>query len=163
MKQYNIGGITYLEYQINNIPLTNELLSSYIDNFWSNVFENSKDKHLYLLCKIKFTDIEPGYRTLGHLVKVNYEDKELFHDYLSQRLSILSDSYVTHPICQIIFSYIIKDGLCDDESRAILLEDLSDKEITNHNFNNMELPITMDPLKYGTVELSSIIEDGSSV
>lgn len=30
----------------------------------------------------------------GHLVKVNYEDKELFIDYLGQRLSILRDSYV---------------------------------------------------------------------
>lgn len=66
------------KYELKDIPLTNEILSIYIDMFWSEVFNENKEDHLFLLNRIKFTDINQGYRTLGHLVKVNYEDKELF-------------------------------------------------------------------------------------
>ena len=126
----------------------------------SEVFIENKENHLFLLCKIKFEETEQGYRTLGHLVKINYEDKELFIDYLSERLTILSDSYVTHPISQMTFSYVIKSGKCLDENRTLLLQNLTDKEITSHNFNNMDLPITMNPHDYGKVILSNIISDG---
>jgi hypothetical protein len=124
-------------YTLNEIPLSIEILSIYINKFWSEVFTENKENHLFLLSKIKFTDTDQGHRTLGHLVKVNYEDKELFLDYLSERLSILNDSYVTHPICQLSFSYIIKSGKCSDENRTLLLQDIKDKELTSHNFNNM--------------------------
>jgi hypothetical protein len=49
-----------------------------------------------LLCKVQFNDENMGYRTLGDLVKVNFEDKELFIDYLSRRLSIFNESYMVH-------------------------------------------------------------------
>jgi len=99
-------------YSINNITLTNEILISCLENFRQEIFEPIKDdKHLIIQCKVNFSDNDQGYKSLTYFRKVNYGDKELFYDYLLQRLSILSDSYVTHPICQIIFSYIIKDGL----------------------------------------------------
>jgi hypothetical protein len=70
--------------------------------------------------KVQFTKDELGYITLGHLRKVNYTDIDLSIDYLSQRLTILSDSYITHPISNIIFSYIIKEGLCNNSYRELL-------------------------------------------
>jgi hypothetical protein len=77
---------------VNNVLLTNEILDSYINNFWSDVFTNIKDtSHLMLMCKVQFTESQDsnslGYRTLGHLVKVNYSDKELFIEYLQERLN----------------------------------------------------------------------------
>lgn len=134
----------------NNLTLTNELLVSYINNFWIDIFNNIKDtNHLLLMCKVNFSDESLGYRTLGHLRKVNFNDKELFIDYLTKRLSVLNDSYVTAPICQITFSYIIKEGLCTDSNRTLFNDDLKDKSPTTHNFNNMVLPSTMNPNDYG--------------
>jgi hypothetical protein len=147
-------------YTFKELTLNNEILSIYIEKFWSEVFEINKENHFYLLCKIKFEEIEDGYRTLGHLVKINYEDKDLFIDYLSERLGILNDSYVTHPICQRSFSYVIKTGKCQDKNRTLLLQDINDKELPTHNFNNMALPISMNPNDYGKVLVSNIIHDG---
>jgi len=144
----------------NSLTLTNDLLVSYINLFWHETFESIKDsKHLYLLCKVQFTKEELGYRTLGHLRKVNFEDKELFIDYLSQRLTILNDSYLTHSISTITFSYVIKEGHCLDKERA-LLSDLSNKSLCTHTFNNMVLPITMNPSEYGTILLDNYVQTG---
>ena len=145
-----------------NIILTNEILGAYITNFWNDIFISIKDnKHLMLMCKVEFADNSLGYRTLGHLRRVNFDDKDLFIEYLTQRLGILNDSYTTYPTSKITFSYIIKNGLASDNRR--LLQDLSNKSITNHRFNNMNLPITMDPSGYGEIQASEFIElDGVS-
>ena len=81
----------------------------------------------------------------------------LFIDYLSQRLSILSDSFITHPISNIIFSYIIKEGLTTDNNRA-LLQNLDDKLASTHTFNNMILPVSMNPSDYGEIRVSNYVE-----
>ena len=145
-------------FSINNLPLTNEILVNFINNFWDETFNLIKDtNHLLILTKVQFTDEEMGYRTLGHLSKVNFNDKELFIDYLTQRLSILSDSYVTIPISKITFSYIIKEGQCNDKNRA-LFQNLDDKLATTHNFNNMKLPISMNIGDYGEIQASEYVE-----
>jgi DNA polymerase type B, organellar and viral len=147
-------------YPINNLPLTNEILASIIINFWNEIFNSVKDtNHLLILCKVNFSSNEEGYRTLGHLRKVNFNDRELFIDYLQQRLGILSDSYISHPISNIIFSYIIKDGQCLEKDRA-LLSDLTNKNKSSHNFNNMNLPISMNPSDYGEVLVDNYVQTG---
>jgi hypothetical protein len=35
-----------------------------------------------LLVKVQYSEEELGYRTLGHLINVNFEDKEQFLDYI---------------------------------------------------------------------------------
>jgi len=148
----------------NNLTLTSEILVNYINQFWIDIFNNIKDtKHLMLMCKVQFTDESQGYRTLGHLRKVNFEDKELFIDYLSQRLGILNDSYMVHSISNITFSYIIKDGKCNESNRA-LLQDMSEKVSTTHNFNNMNLPVSMNPSDYGTILVNNYVQvDGETL
>jgi hypothetical protein len=148
----------------NNLTLTNEILVSYITNFWNDIFTNIKENsHLLIMCKIQFNDESASYRTLGHLRKVNFDDKDLFIEYLSQRLSILNDSYITLPVSNITFSYIIKEGLCDDQSRK-LLSDFSDKSLPKHSFNNMVLPISMNPSDYGEIRVDNYIQiNGESV
>jgi len=145
-------------YPINNSLLTNETLGSFINNFWEEIFHSIKDtKHLLILCKVQFSENELGYRTLGHLRRVNFEDKELFLDYLIQRLGILSDAYITLPISNITFSYMIKEGLCS-ESYKSHLEDLDNKENTTHTFNNMKLPISMEPSEYGEIIVDNYVQ-----
>jgi len=78
-----------------------------------------------LMCKIAFnsSSMDVGYRTLGHLRRVNYSDKELFTEYLQERLGYLNDSYTSNSLDEITFSYIIKEGLATNNRR--LLQDIS--------------------------------------
>ena len=145
-----------------NVTLTSQVLENYINKFWVDTFESIKDNsHLMLMCKVQFTDESMGYRTLGHLVKTNYEDKDLFIEYLSLRLDTLNESYMVHPISNIIFSYVIKSGKNMESNRTLLHHE--DKGL-KHNFNNMNLPISMNPSDYGQIELDSYIQiDGESI
>ena len=149
--------LQFKNYKLTKTIVTDEVLNAYINNFWNDVFtpiNNSKSpKHLLLMCKVVFADSALGYRTLGHLRKVNFSDKELFINYLSERLTILNDSYTTHPISRIIFTYITKEGLAGNDRGLIM--DIEGKEVVSHRFNNMELPITMDPANYGTIEATT--------
>ena len=63
-------------YSIDKLLLTNEILESYISNFWNDIFTSIKDtKHLMLMCKVEFNEGELGYRTLGDLRRVNSSEK----------------------------------------------------------------------------------------
>ena len=150
--------IKLINYPINNILLTNKVLSIYINKFWNDVYSQiNSDNHLWIMCKVNYSEIELGYRTLGHLRRVNFNDKELFINYLSERLSILNDSYTTLSISEISFSYIINEGLATEQDR-LLLQNLNDKGRTIHRFNNYNLPISMNPSDYGLVISSTTFD-----
>jgi hypothetical protein len=156
--------IQFKNYSIpSNITLTSQVLENNINSFWKEIFDNIKDSHLMLMCKVQFTDEAMGYRTLGHLVKTNYEDRELFIEYLTLRLGVLNESYMVHPISNIIFSYVIKSGKNMETNRTLLHQSTDDKGL-KHNFNNMNLPISMNPSDYGQIDLDSYIQiDGESI
>lgn len=127
--------IKYQTYSLNNLLLSPQVLEAYITNFWNDIFApltktKTSKEHLMILCKAEFNDSELGYRTLGDLRRANFTDKDLFIEYLTHRLGLLTESYVSHPITRITFSYVIKDGLATDSRR--LLQDLSDKGSTTH-------------------------------
>jgi len=148
-------------YSVNNNLLTNQILGVYINNFWNDVFApliKSGDKHLMLMCKVEFNDSGLGYRTLGDLRRVNFNDRDLFIEYLSARLGILNDSYFTNSICKITFTYIIKSGLSTDDRR--LLQDLTPRSNTTHRFNNMNLPMSMNPADFGNIIIDNYIQIG---
>jgi len=150
-------------YSIKKLLLTNKVLEAYINHFWSEIFVPIQDtKHLMLMCKVEFNDPNLGYRTLGQLRRVNFSDKELFIEYLSERLGLLDDAYVTHPISKITFTYFIKEGSALDNRR--LLQDLTDKSITTHRFHNLNLPISMEPSEYGEVIVDNYVQiDGQNI
>ena len=163
--------ITQKTYKINQqLILTNELLKSYVLKFWNDVFSyiNQKDKtkHLMVLCKVKYSEssesreVKSGYKTLGPLRRVEFKDLELFNDFLSDRLGILTDSYTSNTLSEIIFTYVIKDGEISPQDR-LLLEDLSDKEVTFHEFNKIKLPVSMDPADYGIIRGKTLIDGGT--
>ena len=147
-------------YPINNVLLTKTLLSIYITKFWNDIYSpilSKGENHLWLMCKVNYSEIELGYKTLGHLRRVNFSDKDLFIEYLSERLSNLNDSYTTLAVSQITFSYIINEGLSSDKDR-LLLQNVEDKSLTRHRFSNYNLPISMNPSDYGLVRSSSTFD-----
>jgi hypothetical protein len=156
--------IKYITYNSNKeLILTHEVLNSYVLKFWNEVFDqinqSEKVKHLMVLCKVKYSENEGegNYKTLGPLRRVEFKDLELFTNYLSDRLGILIDSYSSNTISEIIFTYVIREGEISPEDR-LLLEDLSDKETTFHEFNKISLPVSMNPSNYGTIRGKTQLE-----
>lgn len=137
----------------NNLILTNSILASYVNRFWNDIFEpiikGGEQYHLMILCKVQYPD-NTTYKTIGPLRKVELSDKELFSDYLSERLGLIIESYNQQVFNQIIFTYIIKKGGIT-KSERLLLSDLSDKELQFHDFNKIKLPLTIIPEKYGEI------------
>ena len=148
-------------YNIVNLILSRGIVTSYIGMFWNDIFKsihNSKSggSHLMILVKVEFAD-GMGHRTLAHLRRVNFVDRALFTEYIVERLASLNDSYSVLAVSKITFSYIVNEGLADG-NRA-LLNDLSDKDVQWHRFNNMNLPITMKPEEYGRIISTQIFND----
>lgn len=155
--------VKFQTYKLNNLLLTNQLLEAYINHFWNDIFiPLQENKHLMVLCKVEFND--SGYKTLGHLRRVNKADKELFIEYLLARLGLITESYTPNGlVSQITFSYIIKSGLATEQDR-LLLSNLEDKSVTNHRFNNLQLPVSMNPSDYGSILLNNFTQvNGVSV
>jgi hypothetical protein len=144
-------------YAITDLFLNKGVVSTFVQRFWNDVYSpinktglaGGQEKHLMILVKVQFTDSSEGYRTLGHLRKVNFEDKNQFIDYIVERLSILNDSYRTLSVSSIIFSYIVREGAASG-TRTLLLN-TDDVKVKTHRFNNMNLPITMIPSEYGEI------------
>jgi hypothetical protein len=161
--------LKFQSYSIKKLLLTNQVLEVYINKFWDDIFSsliiNNESKYLMVLCKVDFisnleedaeevkSKIEEGltgYRTLGNLRKVNFDDKELFIEYLTNRLGSLTESYVAHPISRITFTYVIKEGLAP-EDRALLNPSVIENNAFTHRFYNLNLPISMNPSEYGDI------------
>ena len=142
-----------------NLPqaagLTNIILKHYINLFFSEVFtplfSESKPVHLMIMIKVEFKDDSMGYRTLADLRKVNLSDLNAFILYITDRLGILSDSYKDNPVKNIIFTYLVKDGLAEGDR---MLMQRTEYKVSSHKFNNMLLPLTMIPSEYGEVLMS---------
>jgi hypothetical protein len=147
-------------YSTKDIYLSKEVLSIYITKFWDKIFTpiiKGGTKHLMLLVKVQYSEEELGYRTLGHLRSVNFSDKEQLIDYLVERLNYLNDSYTSLSINKIIFTYIIKEDAAS--GTHALLKQVNEPSTTWHTFNNMNLPITMNPLEYGQILAKEVLTD----
>ena len=146
----------------NSFAITNEILKSYISLFWQDVFTPLYNKnnniHLLILCKVGFKGSNAfEYRTIADLRSVNFSDQDLFGAYLIERLGILVDSYSVNNYDKIEFTYIVKDGQADG-NRQLLQP--ANYEITKHNFNNIKLPLTMNPSEYGVIIGTSDLDNG---
>ena len=115
---------------------------------YSNLYQKKNDNiHLMILVKVEFME-SLGYRTLANLRKVNFDDKDMFANFLGERLGLLSDSYRVDPVSNIIFSYIVRDGVAEDTKPLLTVAEYN---VTKHSFNNMVLPLSMNPVDFGTV------------
>lgn len=119
-----------------------------------------------IMVKVSFTESSEGIKSLAHLRSVNYEDKEIFINYITERLGVLNESYSVLPVNKIIFNYIVKAGSASDslEVRGLVQEN-TDNSLNFHRFNNMNLPLSVgwrsQPYDYGDVrsETSMISKD----
>ena len=132
-----------------NLPkgtnLNNTVLSNFINTFWADTLSShSANKHFLILCKVIFINNET--RTLANMRKVNFSDKDLFIDYLIGRLGIINDNYKNTPVSAISFDYSVRDGLAEGDRALLKSEEYTPSQ---HNYNNMNLPRSMNPLDFG--------------
>ena len=140
--------VKYTNYSLQETTLTPELIRVYTKTFWTEIFvpiNNIKPSHLLLMCKVKY---DGEYKTIADLRKVNLNDRDLFTQYLVYRMGVLSDSYTVRSITEITFSYLQKDGLADDD-RLLLHPEIY--TVSSHKYNNLKLPLSMDPAEYGII------------
>ena len=95
---------------------------------------------------------------MGPLRRVEFSDMELFVAYLTERLSILIDSYESQAIDSLIFTYIVKKGKITSKDRVLLKDTSSNKDLTFHEFNKIKLPISMNPNDYGILLSQSVVD-----
>ena len=65
-------------------------------------------------------EIVSGFQSLTESRYVTIADKDVFINYVLNRLPSFSDSYQTKPIDQLVFNYIIRDGEPNDETRKLV-------------------------------------------
>ena len=143
----------------NNISA--DILRAHVKSFWFDIYlplhSNNNNIHLNLMCKIGYdVNNNTDYKTVAPLRKVNFDDKDIFIQYLLDRVGILSDSYNVQTCTSITFTYMVIDGLADD-NRQLLHQ--SEYEVTNHNYNNIKLPLTMDHSEYGVLIAREVMDD----
>ena len=137
-----------LQQQIFNLPqgtiLDSKLLREHLYTLWNIAFSHEsvygKNKHILIICKVQFNNGER--RSISEMRKVNYTDRHLYHEFLTTRLGILSDTYTDTPIDKLIFEYFNREGIADDERSLVNLVDYTE---TKFNFNTMQFPLTMNP------------------
>ena len=102
--------------QVNSV-LAPQLISSFLNSFWVEVFKpiNKRgNNHLLMIVKVCFEDSAEGFKTITPMRRVNYADRKLYIEYVINRLGILSDSYssaaATQPISEIFIEYIEQVG-----------------------------------------------------
>ena len=142
---YNLTGLT---------SLNSQTLKTHVDLFWKDIFKEINDKdpdtHLLVIVRVKFEDVNVGYRSIADMRRVNFTDREEFKKYLVHRLGLLTDSYQTDPVTEIIFSYKVVKGQAPD-TKITFVHKESQYNLKKHSFNNIPIPLTMKPEEFGEV------------
>lgn len=140
--------ILWKNYVINieNSLLNNSVIEKAIIKFWDNNVTNlNDDKHIIALFRIGYTN--GIYNTLGQLKKLNKEDKNYYINYIIDILSIKSNEYKEQEINKIIVSYGVRNG------KAAIKKNVKNfnTKIVYQKYNHYNLPVSLNPLKYGSL------------
>lgn len=130
-----------LSFNVNNRLFSKELLEKNLNKFWNKIENNfSENNHLFILFKIKYINGE--FSSIGKIQRINKADKNWYLDFILENMEFKSEYYNETQIGTLIFSYGFKDGKIKHK------EDKS-KNINFIELNNINLPISMNPLDFG--------------
>lgn len=137
------------------------ILAYHINKFWDKIMlPLNADKHAIVIVRVQFVD--GGFVSLGKLAKVGYGDKQWLIAYTMHYMDVMEAYYITeNPIKAFVFSHGIRDGAA---SAMLAQAGVSDPQtalkalevkVNSQTFKHIKLPVTMDPLKYGTVMIKA--------
>jgi len=133
----------WINYTIRISPsiFSKELIKTNLNKFWINVIEKElkDDQHIIFLFRIQWTDNQ--FVSIGNLQKLNKEDKDYVLNKIVDNMIDKGGYYLEQSILSLVFTYAIRKGKA--------LEKVINTNVQFHNYQLHNLPITMDPLKYG--------------
>lgn len=139
---------TYQFHLLNEQSLSNQLIETSITKFWEEKIIGKKvmleNKHLILSYRALCSD--STIFTLGQMIRVNITKESL--DYIINKvqtiLALKDDGYKNKGLNSIIFHYGFVEGKAPIDNRIVETSNM------HQNYRHYKLPITLDPLKYGT-------------
>ena len=128
--------------------LTEEVLKEKISSFWDSNIKVlpgfiKNESHIAIMIRVRFEDL--GYKTLGNLKRLNKNNKIDYIDYIKGYIQINTDAYINQAINQISFQYALIEGTLPDNAINV------SKTTKYLNHRKMKLPLTFNPLEYGTL------------
>ena len=148
----------------NALTLNPQTLQIFIRKFWQEVYlplntQFTGNVHLLLIVKVQKNNgpDDVDFRSLAHQKMVNYQDLDLFTEYLINRVGLLSDSYTVENWDSLIFSYFIQTGKAPETRNLILNNDNKNPVFNNkqsstiYGYNNYNLPIYLFPEDFGVI------------
>ena len=143
-----------LVFNINNKVFTKTLFENIFNKFWTQIITEFKENnHMFILLKIKYVNNE--FVTIGKLQRLNLADKNWFIDFIIENMQFKSEYYNETQIESLIFSYGFKSGKIKTK------EDINiNININILEYNEMKLPISINPIDFGKFVKQIPIENG---
>lgn len=141
-----------ITFNINNKLFSKELFEKLFNKFWNSIEDKfTKDNHLFILLKIKYTNNE--FVTIGKLQRINKSDKNWYLDFVFHNMDFKSEYYNETQIDSFIFSYGFKIGKIENKDNLNI-------EVVYQNYKVHKLPISMEPKDYGRLIIINKIDLG---
>jgi DNA polymerase elongation subunit (family B) len=122
--------------------LTSELTTGEIGKFWRKVVNKIGDNNfIMVIFRVKYAQ-NAEIATIGVLQQLNKEDKDYYVEFVTDHLSRIDNKYKDREIMSIIFSYGVREGKAKVREVKV--------EVPHQNFNHYKLPLTTDPLQFGS-------------
>ena len=114
----------------------------HIENFWNEYMTKIADNtHMIFLFRVQFNTGD--IRTLCKLQRLNKEDKNYLIELLDNEIQLSDDAYRNTPIAAIFLAFAARTGRAEDK--------VVNKNVNIQTYNKYKLPITFEPLEYGTL------------
>lgn len=132
------------------ILLNKDILEIQINNFFNELINENKGKHIAILTRIVYANNE--IVTLDSLKKVNFKEEDIisYINHLDSLISVKEDHYRNEPIQGFIFSYYIKNGEVITNFNKISKHTSKINDFIS--YYHYKLPISFEPLDYENVE-----------
>lgn len=153
MKQFThskSGSFNYFSHHTNSL-LTKELITFILRGFFDTIMVNLDiDQYIVMVFKVQFED---GYKTINRAIRINKEDFKKSKLYYQGGLDLISENYKISKVLQITISYILppKTAKAEDVKKSKLNVDRKQIKTPSYKFHGVNLPNTMDFLKWGSV------------
>jgi DNA polymerase type B, organellar and viral len=131
---------------------TTSLFKNKFNKFWKDILsEFNENNHLFIILKIKY--VNNDFVTIGKLQRLNFSDKDWYIDFIIENIKFKSEYYNETQIEEIIFSYGFKKGTIPNKNNL-------NQDVKSVIINNINLPISLNPIDFGILSKTIDIENG---
>lgn len=148
--EIKLTGWNNFVFPINNVPLTNPIISFTLKTFWKEIVPKLENKTYGVMLKVKFSNNSVrSISSMQILRKETFDEMEsVFIDFWGLR----SDDYHIIPVSEVILSFRFFKSI--ENSKIVPPKDLTAKSLSSFTFKGYSLPNTMDLYQWGNVSFN---------